>query len=71
MTKFNKGDKVKIRLNASSPYRGHVGNVQEEIMKNPSEIIYCVKFNLKDFTSFYQFKAQDIELVSRNKNILV
>ena len=71
MKKFNKGDKVKIGLNASSPYRGHTGIVQTEIVKASSRIVYCVKLDLKDFTLFYQFREKDIELVRKNKHVLV
>lgn len=62
MPKFKKGDKIKVRLDTTSPYRGHIGTVDEEPIKDSFGFWYMVKFESKGFTRNYRFVEQDLEL---------
>jgi hypothetical protein len=63
MPKFNKGDKVKVRLDNASPFRGHVGVIDEEVIGDSFGYWYMVKFNSKGFIRSYRFIEDDLELV--------
>jgi hypothetical protein len=65
MPKFKKGDKVRVRLDTVSPYRGRIGTVDEEPTKNA--FWYMVKFESKGFTRVYFFAEQDLESVYSQK----
>jgi transcription antitermination factor NusG len=43
MPKFEKGDKVRVRLNSTSPYKGCTG-VVERVIKEKSGFLYIVQF---------------------------
>ena len=62
MPKFNKGDKVRVKLDNASPFRGHIGVVDEEIVGDSYGYWYVVKFTSKGFTRSYRFNEQDLEL---------
>jgi hypothetical protein len=64
MPKFNKGDKVRIRLDNASPYRGRAGIIDEEIVGDSFGFWYVVKFESKGFIRSYRFNEQDLEAVS-------
>ena len=51
MPKFKKGDKVKVRLDTSSPYRGRTGIVDEAPIEDSYGFWYMVKFESKGFYS--------------------
>lgn len=61
MPKFNKGDKVRVRLDTASPYRGRIGIVDEESRKDSSGFWYVVKFESKGFSRSYTFAENDLE----------
>ena len=61
MPKFKKGDKVKVRIDTSSPYRGRIGTVDEEPIMDSYGFWYIVKFESKGFTRSYRLVEQDLE----------
>jgi hypothetical protein len=61
MPKFKKGDKVKVRLDTASPYRGRIGIIDEELIGDPNKCWYMVKFESKGFIRSYRFVEQDLE----------
>ncbi len=63
MPKFNKGDKVRVRLDNPSPYRGLTGTVDEEAIGDSFGYWYMVKFTSKGFTRSYRFIEEDLEVV--------
>ena len=63
MPKFNKGDKVRVRMDTASPYRGHIGTVDEEPNKDSYGFWNMVKFETKGFTRSYRFVEQDLEAI--------
>ena len=65
MPKFNKGDKVRVRLDTTSPYRGRIGTVDEEIVGDSFGYWYMVKFESKGFTRSYRFEEQDLEAIDK------
>jgi hypothetical protein len=64
MPKFKKGDKVKVRLDTASPYRGRSGVVNEKPMNDSYGFWYMVKFESNGNTSAYRFVEQDLEEVN-------
>ena len=64
MAKFKIGDKVRIRPDANSQFRGRIGTVE----KLPSEYAnvngYTVKIELPGFTPTCQVLEKEIEAVS-------
>ncbi len=63
MPKFNKGDKVRVRSDTSSPFRGRTGIVDEEVVGDSFGYWYVVKFETKGFTRSYRFIEPDLELI--------
>ena len=64
MAKFKIGDKVRVRPDANSQFRGRVGTVQ----KLPNEVTnvtgYMVKIDLQGFAPTCQISEKDLEPVS-------
>jgi hypothetical protein len=63
MPKFNKGDKVRIRLDNASPFRGRSGSIDEEPIGDSFGYWYMVKFTSKGFARSYRFPEEDLELL--------
>ena len=63
MPKFEKGDKVKVRLDTASPFRGRTGVIDDE-MQNSSGFWYVVKFESKGFSRNYTFDEKDLEKIN-------
>jgi ribosomal protein L21E len=63
MQKFEKGDKVRVRLDTASPFRGHTGIVDSET-KDSSGFSYVVKFESQGFLSSYVFSEKDLEKIN-------
>ena len=61
MTKFKKGDRVKVRLDNASPYRGRSGLVSEEPIQDSFGYWYIVKFESGGFSRVYRFLEGDLE----------
>jgi hypothetical protein len=64
MPKFKKGDKVRVRMDTASPYRGRIGTVDEEPIKDSYGFWYMVKFESKGFTRNYRFVEHDLEAIN-------
>jgi len=68
MAKFKIGDKVRVRLDSPSPYRGRTGVVHEELLGDLSGHLsgfrYMVKFELRDLSAVSRFAEKDLEAVS-------
>ena len=64
MPKFKKGDKVKVRVDTTSPYRGRIGIVDREPIKVSTGFSYTVKFESTGFTRSYLFAEHDLEAVN-------
>ena len=61
MPKFKKGDKVRVRLDTTSPYRGRIGIVNENPINDSHGVWYAVKFESKEHAPTYRFGEQDLE----------
>ncbi len=61
MPVFKKGDKVKVRFDTASPYRGRAGFVDEEPVQDSYGFSYMVKFESNGFTRVYRFLERDLE----------
>ena len=64
MPKFKTGDKVRVRLDSASPYRGRIGVIDKEPMKDSYGFWYMVKFERRDLLTVHRFVEQDLERVS-------
>jgi hypothetical protein len=64
MPKFKKGERVKVRLDTASPYRGRNGTVDQEPRNDSSWFWYVVKFESKGFTRSYTFAENDLEKIN-------
>lgn len=64
MPKFKKGDRVKVRLDTVSPYRGRDGIVDAEPTRDSYGFWYMVRFESKGFSRSYRFVEQDLEALT-------
>ena len=62
MRKFKKGDKVKVRLDTSSPYRGRSGVVQHELPEDSQGFSYMVEFRSAGLHATSRFAERDLEV---------
>ena len=64
MAKFKVGDKVRVRLDSPSPYRGRIGVIRQELPGDLSGSRYMVRFELGDLRALSRFDEKDLEAVS-------
>jgi transcription antitermination factor NusG len=64
MSEFEKGDKVRVRLDTASPYRGRIGIVDKET-EDSSRFWYVVKFESKGFSRSYSVAEIDLEKINQ------
>jgi transcription antitermination factor NusG len=64
MAKFKKGDKVRIRVDTSSPFRGRIGIVDSEPTESANLVGYMVKLESKGNTSTCLFDEQVLETMT-------
>ena len=64
MPKFKEGDRVRVRLDTASPYRGRIGVVNGEPSQDSFGYSYVVKFEARGLTIVYRFVERDLEAVS-------
>jgi hypothetical protein len=64
MPTLKKGDKVRIRLDTASPYRGRTGVVDEEPIEDSFGFWYMVKFESKGYIRNYRFLEKDLVSVN-------
>jgi len=63
MQQLEKGDKVRVRLDTDSPFRGRTGIVADET-KNISGFWYVVKFESKGSALSYTFFEKELEKIN-------
>ena len=59
--KFQKGSKVKISVDCSSPYRGQSGVVDKEPEKDVFRFWYMVRIKYKGLTTVRRFAEEELE----------
>jgi len=59
--KFKQGSKVRISANSPSPYRGCIGVVDKEPIKDIFRFWYMVRIKSKDFTTVSRFAEEELE----------
>ena len=64
MPKFRKGETVRVRLDSASPYRGRIGAIDREPIKDSYGFWYMVKFEWRGLSAVNRFVEQDLERVS-------
>ncbi len=64
MPKFNKGDRVRVRLVSHSRYRGQIGVVDDNPSRSSSGFWYMVRFDWKGLHPATLFAEEDLEAVS-------
>ena len=64
MPKFKKGDKVKVRSDSNSQFRGRIGIVSENPVNDSYGYMYIIKFESKGYTPTYRIGERDLEAVS-------
>jgi hypothetical protein len=65
MAKFKKGDKVRIRKDANSQFRGRIATITEEPRVGAGIIGYMVKIEAGGFAPTCQVLENDLENVNR------
>jgi hypothetical protein len=61
MPKFTKGNIVRVRINADSPYKGHFGTIDFDPIDD--SVGYMVKIRSEKYIHHYLIEAQDLELI--------
>ena len=64
MAKFKKGDRIKIRRDANSQFRGRIGVVTEEPKTQAGVFGYIVKIEAGGFSPVCQVMEKDMEAFS-------
>ena len=64
MPKFKKGDKVRVRRDCASSYRGPIGVIENEPSKDSHGFWYMVKFEWQGLQAVNRFIEEDLEAVS-------
>jgi hypothetical protein len=63
MPKFKKGDKVRVRTDTASPFRGRIGTIDEEAKEDSFGFWYIVKFESMGFIRAFSFAERDLESI--------
>ena len=61
--KFKVGSKVKINSHSFSPYRDHIGIVDQEPVKDTFRFWYMVRFESKTFSTINRFAEEEISKI--------
>ena len=64
MPKFKKGDKVRVRRDCASSYRGPIGVIENGLSKDSHGFWYMVKFEWQGLRAVNRFIEEDLEAVS-------
>jgi len=64
MPKFNKGDKVRVRLTSHSPYRDQIGVVDDNPSMSSSGFWYMVRFEWKGLRPAARFTEEELEAIT-------
>jgi hypothetical protein len=63
MPKFKKGDKVIVRKDTASPYRGQTGTVDRDPLDADSYgFSYLIRFDSKGMKTVHRFNEADLEV---------
>ena len=62
MAQFKKGDRVRIRPDTSSQFRGHNGTVTEEPISASGILGYIVEIDYRGLKLSYQFSEKELEV---------
>jgi len=65
MAKFKQGSRVKVGANSPSPYRGCVGVVDKEPIKDTFRFWYVVRIDSSSLTTVRRFAEEELEEVER------
>jgi curved DNA-binding protein CbpA len=60
-SKFRKGNKVKIKADSPSPYRGRIGVLDKEPTKDAFRFWYMVRIESKGLTTVTRFAEEELE----------
>ena len=63
MPKFEKGGKVRVRLDNASSYRGRIGIIDEGPDGDSFGVWYMVKFESQGSSLKYRFADKDLEAI--------
>ena len=61
LPKFNKGSKVKVSLHSPSQYRGRIGVVDKEPIKDAFRFWYVVRIQSQGLTAVGRFAEEELE----------
>jgi curved DNA-binding protein CbpA len=61
--KFKAGSKVRINSHSFSPYRDHIGIVDQEPVKDAFRFWYMVKFESKNFSTINRFAEEELSKI--------
>ena len=61
--KFKAGNKVKINSHSFSPWRDHIGIVDQEPVKDAFRFWYIVRFESKNFSTINRFADEEISKI--------
>ncbi len=64
LRKFKVGDRVKVRVVSSSPYRGRTGIIQQGLPEDTRGFWYLVRFESAGLRATSPFVEQDLEVVT-------
>lgn len=65
MPKFKKGDRVRVRLDSASTFRGRIGLIDRGPVTHPNvhDCFYMVRFGEQHFLPTTQFAESELEAV--------
>ena len=61
---YKRGDKVRVRLDSTSPYKGRIGIVKENTLKEEVGFLYVVEFEWVELARVNRFIERDPEGVT-------
>lgn len=61
--KFKTGSKVRINSHSFSPYRDHIGIVDQEPVKDAFRFWYMVRFESKNFSTINRFAEEELSKI--------
>lgn len=59
-SEFKTGDQVRVNSHSKSPYREHIGVVDEEPVKDAFRFWYTVRFDLQGFSTTGRFAEEEL-----------
>jgi hypothetical protein len=62
MSRFKKGDRVRVRFDSNLPSKGHSGTIEEDFLEG--SLYIKVKLDIKEQRRIYFFQEKDLELIN-------